>query len=45
MDELTTIGARLRVLRHWRGMTQAQLAGLSGLSPSFVSMIETGVVR
>ena len=41
MDE-ATIGARLRILRRWRGMTQAQLAGLASLSPSFVSMIENG---
>lgn len=38
----TPIGARLRTLRRWRGMTQTELAGLAGLSPSFVSMLETG---
>jgi transcriptional regulator with XRE-family HTH domain len=37
-----SIGARLRILRRWRGMTQAELAGLAGLSPSFVSMVENG---
>jgi transcriptional regulator with XRE-family HTH domain len=42
MDEVT-IGARLRTLRRWRGLTQIQLAGLAGLSPSFISMVETGV--
>lgn len=41
MDEIT-IGARLRTLRRWRGKTQAELAGLAGLSPSFLSMVETG---
>ncbi len=41
MDDIT-IGARLRTLRRWRGMTQAELAGLAGLSPSFVSMVEHG---
>jgi transcriptional regulator with XRE-family HTH domain len=41
VDE-ATIGARLRILRRWRGMTQVQLAGLADLSPSFVSMIENG---
>ena len=41
MDEVT-IGARLRTLRRWRGKTQAELAGLSGLSPSFLSMVEHG---
>jgi transcriptional regulator with XRE-family HTH domain len=29
-------------LRRWRGMTQVELAGLAGLSPSFVSMVEHG---
>jgi transcriptional regulator with XRE-family HTH domain len=37
-----TIGARLRTLRRWRGMTQDELAGLADLSRSFVSMVEHG---
>jgi transcriptional regulator with XRE-family HTH domain len=41
MDEVT-IGARLRTLRRWRGKTQVELAGLAGLSPSFLSMVENG---
>jgi transcriptional regulator with XRE-family HTH domain len=41
MDEVTT-GARLRTLRRWRGKSQVELAGLAGLSPSFLSMVETG---
>ena len=41
MDEVT-IGARLRTLRRWRGKSQVQLAGLAGLSPSFLSMVENG---
>jgi transcriptional regulator with XRE-family HTH domain len=41
LDEVT-IGARLRTLRRWRGKSQAELAGLAGLSPSFLSMVETG---
>ncbi|HET7017044.1 MAG TPA: helix-turn-helix transcriptional regulator [Streptosporangiaceae bacterium] len=41
MDEVT-VGARLRTLRRWRGMTQAEVAGLAGLSPSFLSMVEQG---
>lgn len=41
MDGIT-IGARLRTLRRWRGMTQVELAGLAGLSPSFLSMVEHG---
>jgi transcriptional regulator with XRE-family HTH domain len=41
VDEVT-IGARLRILRRWRGMTQAELAGLAALSPSFISMVEQG---
>jgi transcriptional regulator with XRE-family HTH domain len=42
MHDATTIGARLRVLRRWRGMTLAQLAGQAGLTPSFLSMAERG---
>jgi transcriptional regulator with XRE-family HTH domain len=41
VDEIT-IGARLRTLRRWRGKTQVELAGLAGLSPSFISMVENG---
>ena len=41
VDEVT-IGARLRTLRRWRGKSQTELAGLAGLSPSFLSMVETG---
>ncbi len=41
VDEIT-IGARLRTLRRWRGMTQVELAALAELSPSFVSMVEQG---
>src|SRR5215469_9450694 len=41
MDEII-VGARLRTLRRWRGMTQAELAGLADLSPSFISMVEHG---
>jgi transcriptional regulator with XRE-family HTH domain len=41
MDAIT-IGARLRTLRRWRGKTQVELAGLAGLSPSFISMVENG---
>lgn len=37
-----TIGARLRALRRWRGMTLDQLAGQAGLSKSFLSMAERG---
>lgn len=42
MDETDTIGARLRFLRRWRGMTQVQLAGLAGMSSGAISMIENG---
>jgi transcriptional regulator with XRE-family HTH domain len=41
VDEIT-IGARLRTLRRWRGMTQVQLADMAGVSDSFVSMVEHG---
>ncbi len=33
---------RLRALRLRRGLSQTALAGLAGISPAFVSMIETG---
>jgi transcriptional regulator with XRE-family HTH domain len=36
------IGARVRRIRLWRAMTQAQVAGLAGWSTSAVSMLETG---
>ncbi|MCW2900465.1 MAG: hypothetical protein JWO67_2730 [Streptosporangiaceae bacterium] len=42
MNDEATIGARLRALRRWRGMTLAQLAGQAGLSASFLSMAERG---
>jgi Helix-turn-helix domain len=37
-----TIGARLRTLRRWRGMTLTELAGLAGVSPAYLSMVERG---
>jgi transcriptional regulator with XRE-family HTH domain len=44
MDEdVRPIGARLRALRRWRGMTIEELAGLAGVVPSAVSMWERGV--
>lgn len=42
MHDEATIGARLRTLRRWRGMTLVEVAGLAGLSPSFLSMAERG---
>jgi transcriptional regulator with XRE-family HTH domain len=41
VDEVT-IGARLRTLRRWRGIGQKELADLSGVSQSFISMVENG---
>lgn len=41
VDEVT-IGARLRTLRRWRGIGQTELAGLAGVSQSFISMVEGG---
>ena len=42
MYDTETTGARLRVLRRWRGMTLTELAGLAGVSVSFLSMVEHG---
>src|SRR5215469_413833 len=41
MDD-ATVGARLRILRRWRGMTLTQLAGRAGVSFSYLSMVERG---
>ncbi|MGH3343355.1 MAG: helix-turn-helix domain-containing protein [Carbonactinosporaceae bacterium] len=41
MDE-GTIGARLRTLRRWRGMSLTAVADQAGLSTSFLSMVERG---
>ncbi|MBX6766343.1 MAG: helix-turn-helix domain-containing protein, partial [Actinomadura rubrobrunea] len=38
-----SIGARLRALRRWRGMSLDELAGLSGLSKSYLSRVERGL--
>src|SRR5437868_5757110 len=43
MHDEATIGARLRTLRRWRGMSLDEVAGLSGLSKSFLSMAERGL--
>jgi transcriptional regulator with XRE-family HTH domain/tetratricopeptide (TPR) repeat protein len=39
---VTNLGARLRALRHRRGMTLEVLAGLSGKTAAYLSMIENG---
>jgi transcriptional regulator with XRE-family HTH domain len=41
MDE-ATIGARVRTLRRWRGMSQDEVADLAGMSRAFLSLIENG---
>lgn len=43
MDDQATVGARLRVLRRWRGMTLAEVAGLAGVTASWLSMVERGL--
>ncbi|GLW65923.1 transcriptional regulator [Actinomadura rubrobrunea] len=43
MHDETSIGARLRALRRWRGMSLDELAGLSGLSKSHLSRVERGL--
>src|ERR1017187_9227728 len=42
MYDTETTGARLRGLRRWRGMTLTELAGLAGVSVSFLSLVEHG---
>lgn len=42
LDAEPSVGMRLRVLRRWRKLTLTELAGLAGLSPSFLSMVENG---
>lgn len=42
MNDQITIGARLRALRRWRGMTLAELGDQAELSISFLSMAERG---
>src|SRR6266487_1318698 len=42
-DDDATIGARLRALRLWRHMTLAEVAGLSGVSAAYLSMVERGL--
>jgi transcriptional regulator with XRE-family HTH domain len=43
MDDQATIGARLRVLRRWRGMTLTEVAGLAGVTPAWLSRVERGL--
>jgi transcriptional regulator with XRE-family HTH domain len=43
LDESSTIGARLRELRRWRGMTLAEVAGPAGVTPAYLSMVERGL--
>lgn len=36
------LGHRIREIRHWRGMSLTATAGLAGVSPAYLSMIERG---
>jgi predicted transcriptional regulator/transcriptional regulator with XRE-family HTH domain len=40
MAQVTPLGAKLRALRRREGLTQAQLAGRLGISPSYLNLIE-----
>jgi transcriptional regulator with XRE-family HTH domain len=42
MDDPTTVGARVKVLRRWRKMSQQTVAGLAGFSQQFLSEVERG---
>lgn len=44
MDSLHSLGRAVAQLRQARGMTQKQLAALSGLGPSTLARFETGGV-
>ena len=33
-------GNEIRVVREWRGLTQAQLAGMTGLTQGYISQLE-----
>ena len=41
MHEVTPLGAKLRLLRRREGLTQSQLAGRLGISPSYLNLIES----
>jgi predicted transcriptional regulator/DNA-binding XRE family transcriptional regulator len=40
MADTSLLGAKVRALRRQRGLTQAQLAGRLGISPSYLNLIE-----
>lgn len=42
MQDTAHLGAKVRVLRRQRSMTQAELAGRLGISPSYLNLIEHG---
>lgn len=42
VDRLLEGENAIRVFREYRGMTQAQLAELAGITPGYLSQIETG---
>jgi transcriptional regulator with XRE-family HTH domain len=44
-DGHTTMGSRVRLCRRYRGMSLETLAGLTGLSKGFLSMVENGQRR
>ncbi len=42
VDSSSSFGQRLRSCRRYRGMSSQVLAGLTGLSKSYLSMVENG---
>ena len=42
MEERSLVGRRIRSLRKTRGLSQEKLADLAGMSPKYLSRIETG---
>lgn len=44
-EALRALGPRMRTLRQQRGLSQARVAEMAGLSPSAISQMESGAIR
>jgi DNA-binding XRE family transcriptional regulator len=45
MQRITAGENRIKVLREWAGLTQAELAGVAGTAAAYISQLETGAAR